>query len=566
MERYKITTSILTAALGLFLLIGCNITAVEETTSGSIADLNSTAVSENTANDNEAEHPANWTEATHSNDAEPNYEVVFPQDAVNQLVITIAPEDWEAMQANMTELLGEAGTGGGFGGPGNRGNPPDFDDGERPTPPEGGGDIPDFGDGEQPVPPDGQGDFPDFGDDERPTPPEGGQFGGRPGGGGFGGGDLTPENPMWVEATIEFAGNMWEHVGVRYKGNSSLTSGWREGTLKLPLKLDFDEFEDDYPEIDNQRFYGFKQLSLANGFSDDSFLRDAVTYDILEEAGLPAAETAFYEVIIDYGEGQQSLGLYTMIEVIDDTVVERTFGSDDGNIYEADGSAASLAASTYDQIADSFQKENNKDEADWSDIETLYEVLHSEQRTTDAEAWRESLEAIFDVDNFLEWLAISAVIQHWDTYGAMSHNYYLYNDSDTGQLSWISWDHNMAMSAGSGRGGNQGGDAGGRFSGNRNTSLDKADVGENWPLISYLLADPVYYDMYLGYLADTVAGPFNADKIAEKYQAMADLIAPYAIADVGEDLFDTAVQQLIDHAYQRSDEVETFLSTAEQSD
>ena len=391
-------------------------------------------------------------------------------------------------------------------------------------------------------------------DGERPEPPNGGQFGERPGGGGFGGGDMTPENPMWVEATIEFEGNTWEHVGIRYKGNSSLTSGWREGTLKLPFKFDFDEFEDEYPEIDNQRFYGFKQLSLANGHNDSSFLRDAVTYDILAEAGLPAAETAFYEIILDYGEGQESLGLYTMIEVIDDTVVEREFGSDDGNIYEGDGSGVSLAVSTFDQIEESFEKENNEDEADWSDIEALYDVLHSEQRTADPDAWRESLEAIFDVDNFLEWLAISAVVEHWDTYGSMTHNFYLYNNPETGQLSWISWDHNETFPSGQ---------TNGRGGGGRGVSLDKADVDENWPLIRYLLDDPVYYDLYLTYLAETIDGPLNADQMAEKFQTMADLIAPYAAADVGEETFETAVQGLMDYAYQRVDEVASFLSSIE---
>ena len=83
---------------------------------------------------------------------------------------------------------------------------------------------------------------------------------------GGGGGDFTSENPMWVAATITFEGKTWTHVGVRYKGNSSLKSSWSQGTLKLPFKLDFDEFEDDFSEIDDQRFYGFKQLSLANGF------------------------------------------------------------------------------------------------------------------------------------------------------------------------------------------------------------------------------------------------------------------------------------------------------------
>jgi hypothetical protein len=483
--------------------------------------------------------PEGWSEETHGDEAEPNYDVVFPDDKVNQITITIAPEDWEAMQANMVELFGESGT---------AGVADAFPSGlERP---EGAPPLPGSFERPEGAPPQpGADGFP-----EGFEPPERGPTGGRPGDGGFGGGDMTPENPTWVPATIEFEGNTWTNVGVRYKGNSSLTSGWRSGTLKLPLKLDFDEFEDEYPEIDDQRFYGFKQLSLANGFNDSSFLRDAATSAILEEAGLPAAETAFYEVILDYSEGRVSLGLYTMIEVIDDTVVERYFGSDEGNIYEGEGSAASFAASTFDQIEQSFQKENNEDEADWSDIESLFAVLHDDERTSDPAAWRADLESVFDMHAFLEWLAITAIIQNWDAYGSMSHNYYLYNNPASGQLGWISWDHNEAMSKAGGKGG--------RGLGNRSVSLDKAEVDDNWPLIRYLLDDPVYYGLYLDYLAETVAGPFDPDQMAETYQAMADLIAPYAIADVGEAEFEAAVQQLIDHAYQRAEAVQEFLATS----
>ena len=471
--------------------------------------------------------------------------MVFPDDQVNQITITIAPEDWAAMQADMVDLLGEAGSGQEDRGFAGRGEPPQ---GRFPQPGADG-----FPEGFEPPeggmrPPGGDGfpqGFEPPADGERPAPPAGGR--------GLGPGDMTPENPMWVPATVEFEGRTWTHVGVRYKGNSSLSSGWRSGTLKLPLKLDFDEFEDEVPEIEDQRFYGFKQLSLANGFSDASFLRDAATAGILQEAGLPAAETAFYEVILDYGQGPVSLGLYTLIEVIDDTAVERTFGSDDGNIYEAEGPAASFAASTRDRIEDSFEKENNRDQDDWSDLEALFDVLHDEQRTREPAAWRAELESIFDVDSFLEWLAISAAIEHWDAYGAMSHNYYLYHDPDTGRLVWISWDHNMAMSEGRG-------DPGGRGPASRSVSLDKAEVTSDWPLIRTLLDDPVYYARYLDYLAETVAGPFEPDHMAEVYGAMAELIAPYAAADVGEATFEAAVQELVDHAYQRAEAVEAFLS------
>ncbi len=488
---------------------------------------------------------SNWSEETHSNDVEPNYDVVFPENEVKQMTITISPENWAAMQSNMVELFDGAGNGGNrpgeLAGGGQAGERPEIPAGNLP-----GENMPPENDERPGIPP---GDIPEGNmppnNGVRPGMPEGGM------GGRDGGGDMTTENPIWVTATIEFDGYIWENVGVRYKGNSSLSSGWASGTSKLPLKLDFDEFEDEYPEIENQRFYGFKQLSLSNAYKDTSFLRDAAVSQILEDAGLPVAQTAFYEISLDYGEGPVVLGLYIAIEVIDDTVLEHYFGNDDGNIYDADGTAASFAESAYEKIEVSFEKENNSD-SDWSDIETLYAILHSDQRTLDPVAWRAELESVFDTDIFLNWLAITAIIQNWDAYGVMSHNYYLYNNPETGQLTWISWDHNEAISVGG---------SGGR---NRTVSLDQSTVNENWPLIRYLLDDPVYYEQYLNYLAETIAGPFNPEQMAEKYQTMANLIAPYATAEVGEEAFDQSIQALINYTYERADAVAKFLAEAEE--
>ncbi len=422
---------------------------------------------------------------------------------------------------------------------------------------------------------------------------------------------MDAANPSWVTGTISFNGQTWTNVGVRFKGNSSLVSAWHSGKEKLPFKLDFDQWEEDNPEIADQRFYGFKQLSLSNNFGDASYIRESVVYDLLRDAGLVASETAFYEVVLDYGNGPVSLGLYTAIEVIDDTVVERVFGDDSGNIYEADGRGASLAEGTTDEIATSFQKENNE-ETDWSDIEALYEVLHSAERTSDPAAWRAKLEAIFEVDSFLEWLAISAVVEHWDTYGAMTHNYYLYNNPETGKLTWISWDHNLVLGAGGpgGPGGPMGvelpppdgarTDGGANMPLNRATpvappdgagtdgdeaasppqgtpgapadrivgemgfasaSLDRADVGDDWPLIRYLLDDPTYKSKYISYLEETVGETFKPDALATKYRQLAEVVRPYAVKERGAETFDKAVQALIDRTNERAKEVADFLAT-----
>jgi spore coat protein CotH len=285
-------------------------------------------------------------------------------------------------------------------------------------------------------------------------------------------------------------------------------------------------------------------LAFGNNLSDASYLRDALSYDIMAAAGLVTPKTAFYEVVVDYGEGPVSLGLYTAVEVVDDTVIERYFANSNGNIYEGDGVAASLAAGTKDQIKTSFQKENNRAAANWSDIQRLYDVLHSDRRTSNAAVWRAKLEAVFDVDAFLEWLAVSTVIQDWDAYGTMSHNYYLYHDPASGRLVWISWDHNEALGV-SGRG---------------DTSLNKASIGQNWPLIRFLLDDPIYQAKYTGYLRDCLADAFVPAQLTEKTDAWAALLRPYADKEGKSQAFESAISQLKTLLTQRAAAVEGYLA------
>jgi hypothetical protein len=367
------------------------------------------------------------------------------------------------------------------------------------------------------------------------------------------GGNVTDssENPIWVTAEISFEGDTWNYVGVRFKGNSSLKSAWSSGNYKLPFKLDFDQFEDDYPEIDDQRFYGFKQLSLASNFNDESYLREKVTADIFREFGVPSAHTAFYEVYVDYGEGSTYFGLYTMVEMVEDTVISEQFTSDAGNLYKPDGSGATFAAGSFNEV--SFDKETNQDEADYSDVLALFDALHADTRLSDPAAWRSGLEAVFDVDVFLRWLAVNTVVQNWDTYGQMSHNYFLYTDPETDQVTWIPWDNNHALSG----------------MGVRSAlSLSLDEVTDQWPLIRYLMDDPIYhaqYDSYVGAVVETV---FVPEEMAQTYQAYHDLIAESVLAETEDATmlrsaadFENSVLSLIQQASQRYQAVQDYLDS-----
>ncbi len=422
--------------------------------------------------------PVDWTEATHSKDADPDFEEVFADYAVKRLDIVVTEERWQTMLDDMTSLYGTFGEG--------RGGPLEEVD----------------------------------------------------------------EDPVFVPAEVFYEGLEWYRVGVRFKGNSSLQSSWQNGILKLSLKLDFDEFEDDYPQIDNQRFYGFKKLSLKNNYQDQSLLREKVAGDAFRDMGLPGSHTAFYTLYVDHGDGPTYFGVYTMVEEVDDTVLDTQFSDADGNLYKPDGEGASFAEGTFSE--DVFVKKTNEDDSDWSDVLGLFEVLHDDTRITDAEAWRASLEEVFDTDVFLTYLATNTVIQNWDTYGRMTHNYYLYDDPETGRLTWVNWDNNEALQEGNMSG---------------SLALDFSDLSSgDWPLIEYLYADEVYraqYDMYVGEVID---GVFKAGTIQATYDEYAALLEPYATTEVSgysflssPDDFERAVSELRTHAADRTAAADAYL-------
>lgn len=480
------------AALGLVLGIsGCGGGSSDSSNSGSAVVDVSDDPADDISDDPSGEVPetvpdsdfeaTDWTEATHSNNADPDFEEVFDDTQVKRLDFLVSEARWQSMLDNMTELYGE--------------------------------------------------------------------FGQR---GGSTGLVDSEENPIFVPAEVFYSGAQWYRVGIRFKGNSSLQSSWQAGILKLPFKLDFDEFEDDYPQIDNQRFFGFKKFSLKSNFDDESLMREKVASDVFLNAGMPVSHTAFYALYVDHGNGPEYFGLYTLVEEIDDTVIDTQFSDDDGNLYKPEDGSANFVDGTFS--SEDFEKKTNEDDEDWSDIIALFSALHDDKASTDPAAWRENLEAVFDVDEFLKYLAVNEIIQNWDTYGRMPHNYYLYNNPDTGQLTWIPWDNNEALQAGK-----QGGAL----------ALDFSNMNDSeWPLIARIYADEVYRARYNTYLAEVMAYAFETSVVQSAYDTYSVLIEPYATTErlgysfleSGSDFY-SAVAILKSHATARASAVTSYLSS-----
>lgn len=378
-------------------------------------------------------------------------------------------------------------------------------------------------------------------------------------GGGPGGGDMT-EEPMWVPVEVKFAGQSWTQVGMRYKGNSSLRSAWQMGVRKLSFRLSFDKYEDEYPELDDQRFFGFKKMTFSNGFKDSSLMRDKLAADIFRDGGVPAARGAFAQIYIDFGEGLTYYGLYTMIEDPSNKLIDTQFDDGGGNLYKPEGVGATWLS--FDEA--SFEKKTNEEEADYSDVTAAMTALHSDNRTSAPDTWRQDLEQVFHVEAFLRCLAINQAMVNWDSYGFMSHNYYIYADpSDPvapGRLYWFPWDLNESMLL-SNHGPSANADS---------VLLD--EIGQDWPLIRFLLDDPVYRAQYRSELEQALAGAFDQTVVRERMAAYHNLIAPYVVGPEATESgnytflrnsaeFDRALTELQTHVQQRHLAVTSALAT-----
>jgi hypothetical protein len=223
-------------------------------------------------------------------------------------------------------------------------------------------------------------------------------------------------------------------------------------------------------------------------------------------------------------------------------MLNKQFGSESGNCYKPDGPGASFSSTGWN--LSHFENKTNGIDGD-TDIQAFYDILHSDKRTSDESAWKTSMESVFDVDGFLKWLAVNTTIQNWDTYGRMTHNYYLYNDPADGLLKWIPWDNNEAFQTG-----NQGGALSFEF-----TSISD----EDWPLIGYILGVPEYKATFKQHILAFIGGVFESSKMQAYYLQMQNLIQSSVDAETSDysfltsaTEFDAAINELMSHVDARN--------------
>lgn len=115
-------------------------------------------------------------------------------------------------------------------------------------------------------------------------------------------------------------------MGIRAKGNTSLSTVSSLGSERYSLKIEFDHYDS------TKSYHGLDKLSLNNLIQDSTMMKDYLTYTMMNEFGV-ASPLCSYVYITVNGE---DWGLYLAVEGVEEAFLERNYGSDYGELYKPD--------------------------------------------------------------------------------------------------------------------------------------------------------------------------------------------------------------------------------------
>lgn len=311
----------------------------------------------------------------------------------------------------------------------------------------------------------------------------------------------------FYDCDVEIGGKTFSHVGIRPKGNTSLSAIVNDpDTDRYSFKLKFDYY------IEGQTCFGLDELILNNNYADATNMKEALIYDMFAFVGADASLYNYAKISVN-GE---YWGIYLALEAVNESFLLRNYGTQSGSLYKPEGeimggfgSSGSGANLNYtDDSLDSYSAiwDGAVNRSTSADHTRVVVALKNIFQGTD-------LESNMDTDNLLRYMAVHVFAVNEDSLsGNMAHNYYLYESN--GKLNLLPWDYNLSFGGMGGRS---------NASGVINSPIEDPFSGTQF--FDALLDDEEYHARYAAYL----------QKIAEEY-----------VAGGGFDAFYTRVRSQID--------------------
>ncbi len=417
-------------------------------------------------------------------------------------------------------------------------------------------------------------------------------------------------NEEYYAASVVIDGEAYQNVGIRAKGNTSLSTVASMDSERYSFKIEFDHYDS------SKSYHGLDKLCLNNLIQDSTMMKDYLTYTLMNEFGVDSPLCSYVYITVN-GE---DWGLYLAVEGVGDSFLERNYGSDHGELYKPDSSSIGGGRGNGKEFdGNQFEKgENAASGSNQSDTKTdttegsdstkapdgsappempdrgkgggfgggagmgsadvklqyiddeldSYSNIWNNAKTKGTEADQkrlveslkklsntEELESVVDVEEVIRYFVVHNYVCNGDSYtGTMVHNYYLYEED--GRMSMIPWDYNLAFGI------FQGGNAQSTV----NTPIDSpvsGGSGEDRPMWNWILSDESYTEQYHQYFAEFLDTVDLQSIIDNAYQ----LIAPYVEQDptafYTKEEFEQGVQTLKEFCSLRSESISMQLEEGE---
>lgn len=370
---------------------------------------------------------------------------------------------------------------------------------------------------------------------------------------------------QYIMADVIVNGTKFQNVGVRPKGNSSLTQVASSDSDRYSFRLQFDEY------IKDQTCFGLESFVVNNMLGDNTYMKEYVSYELMKEIGVDAPYFGYADIKVN-GE---SWGLYLAVELYNDSFEQRVYKDTSGMLYNVKSmdmggnQTEQPGGNIMQQRPDNFNfsppsgADNSAPPAqidignnssginfgvrggrgssggslEYTDDNTeSYGAIFNNVvgKGTDSDYQRvvqalkalsegKELETYFDVDQILRYLAAHTIVVNLDSYSSsMAQNYYIYERE--GKITILPWDYNLAW------GGFQSGNASSVINFPIDTPLSGVEMSSR-PLIEKLFANTEYLEKYHSYLQQLLDEYFLNGKFEEKINTLDALISEYVKND-----------------------------------
>ncbi len=379
----------------------------------------------------------------------------------------------------------------------------------------------------------------------------------------------TCTNEEYSPCSVDIDGESFRNVGIRAKGNTSLTQVESYGNDRYSFKIEFDHYEN------SQSYYGLDKLSLNNIIQDNTYMKDYLSYQMMAEFGAVSPLCSYVYIRVN-GE---DWGLYLAVEGVEESFLQRNYGADYGELYKPESQSFGgrdiqgnkegfkqrpenaefdIPDMPEDDIefgdapdTGDFKVPENFDgfggfggsassdvsliytDDDYSSYSNIFDNAKTDITNQDKDRLISSLESLnlcrdidstVDVENVIRYFVVHNFVCNFDSYtGSIIHNYYLY-EAD-GKLSMIPWDYNLAF------GGFMGAqDATALINYPIDTPVSGGTV-DSRPMLAWIFSNDKYTHLYHQYFAEFISSYFDSGTFSSELERVQALIAPYVEKD-----------------------------------